>query len=898
MANRKHQRAGALLMAMAMAAGASTVPALAAEEAQAPPQEDLVVTPEDPAEPMDPGYLLTPEEEFGGVAPQAAVTADQIVAKITKNYSAPICLMAGGQTAYTLSVKNKGTEAAALQLTLTFGTGVAQAAPNTSSYISTVTPFDPETGTLVLRLTVPRGRTITPRITVTAGEEGTLSMTARAVLEESGEEVPVTGAAAELPISRYATLKDLRVAGGNLGYYHAAGVERPSFTVIDSRRVPGSCLDALEGAVFSFEDAFVGCKLATHTDARGQVTNADSGRTWQCVGFVPYAGSSDQGDNRETVTELERFVFAEDGKEGFGVTGKTLPEAQEYVRQQGGVLYGAAAGPESLQALARAAEQGNGTANIMTVWYLPKARDYRGSYDDAAFPSRTAVDYRENSPGVTVRAGEVTQTKEGGSCFFDHEILVTLGENLPDRVNVNLTQALGEAMVKSNETFRRNVPGDTMRFRLRLEDRSGTEYRYTPNSAAIGTVPSAQEGEPTLGTGFEGYPIGAGGQFCPIPRRLWNSALRALGAREDALDDASVGALLRSRGYGEADQSDGAVTQSALGQYYLDWFNNKRPEGQEVTGFAQLTGEELALLTSGPNGSYVPEDCADVAGAFYGLFYRDIYTFDGRGLYDRMAENGGAGSYAETLARSLLQPEADSGGEAVISTHIDGPLTGNGFQMTRMGFGMQFGLSRIYQVTYDYNRGTPEEDRLLDGKYPSGDPVAVRPDPVWEGHSFQGWLVTTDDPAVEAPAVSQGTEQFTMPAANVHLVAQWRTPDPKPEPKPEPKPDPKPDPDPDPKPDPKPDPGPDEPSTPEPTPPEPEEPDLPVPEQPARPSAPPTDIPREEPPSEPAPAPEPPPEPEPNTPQVPKTGDPTALWAALSGLSSAGLGLLAWWRRK
>ena len=270
----------------------------------------------------------------------------------------------------------------------------------------------------------------------------------------------------------------------------------------------------------------------------------------------------------------------------------------------------------------------------------------------------------------------------------------------------------------------------------------------------------------------------------------------------------------------------------------------------------------------------------------------------------------------------------------MISTHIDGPLTGNGFQMTRMGFGMQFGLSRIYQGTYDYNRGTPEEDRLLDGKYPSGDPVAVRPDPVWEGHDFQGWLVTTDDPAVEAPAVSQGTEQFTMPAANVHLVAQWRTPDPKPEPKPEPKPDPKPDPDPDPKPDPKPDPdpdpkpdpkpdpdpdpkpdpkpdpdpdpkpdpdpdpGPDEPSTPRPTPPEPEEPDLPVPEQPARPSAPPTDIPREEPPSEPAPAPEPPPEPEPNTPQVPKTGDPTALWAALSGLSSAGLGLLAWWRRK
>lgn len=115
------------------------------------------------------------------------------------------------------------------------------------------------------------------------------------------------------------------------------------------------------------------------------------------------------------------------------------------------------------------------------------------------------------------------------------------------------------------------------------------------------------------------------------------------------------------------------------------------------------------------------------------------------------------------------------------------------------------------------------EDRLLDGRYPSGDPVAVRPDPVWEGHSFQGWLVTADDPAVEAPPVSQGTEQFTMPAANVHLVAQWRTPDPKPEPKPEP---------------------------------------------------------------------------EPNTPQVPKTGDPTALWAALSGLSSAGLGLLAWWRRK
>ena len=38
-------------------------------------------------------------------------------------------------------------------------------------------------------------------------------------------------------------------------------------------------------------------------------------------------------------------------------------------------------------------------------------------------------------------------------------------------MNVNLTQALGEAVVKSNETFRRNVPGDTLRFHLRLEDR-------------------------------------------------------------------------------------------------------------------------------------------------------------------------------------------------------------------------------------------------------------------------------------------------------------------------------------------------------------------------------------------------------------------------------------------
>ena len=43
--------------------------------------------------------------------------------------------------------------------------------------------------------------------------------------------------------------------------------------------------------------------------------------------------------------------------------------------------------------------------------------------------------------------------------------------------------------------------------------------------------------------------------------------------------------------------------------------------------------------------------------------------------------------------------------------------------------------------------------------------------PTREGYKFIGWTPSTDNGAVDAPAISEG--KFTMPAANVTLTAQW-----------------------------------------------------------------------------------------------------------------------------
>ncbi len=78
----------------------------------------------------------------------------------------------------------------------------------------------------------------------------------------------------------------------------------------------------------------------------------------------------------------------------------------------------------------------------------------------------------------------------------------------------------------------------------------------------------------------------------------------------------------------------------------------------------------------------------------------------------------------------------------------------------------------LYRVTYDLSGGTYNGSETVDPKqYAADTEVNVIDDPLRTGYTFAGWIVTTDNKDVAAPAVD--SKVFAMPAANVHLKAKW-----------------------------------------------------------------------------------------------------------------------------
>ena len=358
---------------------------------------------------------------------------------------------------------------------------------------------------------------------------------------------------------------------------------------------------------------------------------------------------------------------------------------------------------------------------IATVWYVTTPTETWTNYDgyDYRIPGVSAVDYYEYPTGtVTFEQNEngavfhyisegitITTTPEleqhwesgTGRVTYDATITITIHSNAPDKVRINLSDAIGylNGTVAGGNAAE---PGDTLYYNIKLVNESNKEYQYDPAKATIGTIPAAPKaGEKVtvLSSGFEGYEIGEVGAFCTLPRRILNAPLRDLGITAGKVTDAIVGEALLKKGYGSEEMKPEEVTQSCLAQYYLDWFNNtSREEGNKVYSFSELTAEELAILTNGTADTTVAESCSAVADALYYTTYHNVYTFDGEGLYDRMLKNGQEGSYADTLVSDLLKD-----GEVKITTNLNGVLANNGYQMTRYGFGMQFELSREPEVT-------------------------------------------------------------------------------------------------------------------------------------------------------------------------------------------------------
>lgn len=522
---------------------------------------------------------------------------------------------------------------------------------------------------------------------------------------------------------KYPTINTVILAGGRLAKW-MGGQSAARYVDTNNYRPANSDFSLFAGHKMTLDDASTFYQLSaynTGVDENGIVAGSNGAR-WQCVGFVAFDVKHYTSDKP---ADLLHYVYYNGDSEGTSYyeenCGKSLEDVTKYIQDNNGILYGEAVSESFLDQLI-AAGRVRKEVTIATVWYVTTPTVTWTNYDGYHYeiPGVSAVDYYEYpagtvtseqnadgatfsyaSEGVTITTTpKLQQHWESGTgrVTYDATITITIHSNAPDKVKINLSDAIGylNGTVAGGNAAE---PGDTLYYNLKLVNESNKEYEYDPATAKIGTIPAmarrAGEGVTVLSRGFEGYEIGEVGAFCTLPRRILNAPLRDLGITAGKVTDSVVGEALLQKGYGNEAMSPEEVTRSCLAQYYLDWFNNtSREEDNKAYSFWALTAEELAILTNGTADTTVPESCAAVADALYYTAYHNVYTFDGKGLYDRMLENGQEGSYADTLVSGLLKD-----GEAKITANLNGVLANNGYQMTRYGFGMQFELSREPEVT-------------------------------------------------------------------------------------------------------------------------------------------------------------------------------------------------------
>ena len=430
---------------------------------------------------------------------------------------------------------------------------------------------------------------------------------------------------------------------------------------------------------FSFDSQYYGEK----------VSNVNDNRIWQCVGFVPYFnGYSVPSDHQE----LGPFVYTETKQENTNdkyFTEGNLETARQAVLDADGVLYGKTATPDNIEAFKSKINKSEKQLVLVCVWYVsPMEELEKGDYDELIIPPVSPVNYQPSSNGISFSCGDVTFTNHPSE--FNIDLYIDIDNSASDSIHINLNDILSKAMGKINQADGNNQvqPGDKMIYTIHVNNNSGKNYQYTSDSAVLGTVPPTS-GEPSLGIGFDSYPITGPdeGGYSSIPYRVLNTPLQKLGLTNDTLNDNDVGIALLNKGYGSRHDGYSEITQKYLAHYYLDYINRYREEGNKVSSFKDLTYQEFALLTTAGNYTPVIETCKEVAEALYYFYYDGIYLFNGISLHDQMLDN----SALDTAFSSALSQNKPF----VLTTYFNATIAHmfNAFQNTRFGFGMQFDMS-------------------------------------------------------------------------------------------------------------------------------------------------------------------------------------------------------------
>ncbi|MEI3140792.1 MAG: hypothetical protein V8S34_04025 [Lawsonibacter sp.] len=423
------------------------------------------------------------------------------------------------------------------------------------------------------------------------GDTVTVTGTVTLAMGDMTQDFPVS---ATVRINKFpVTGSGISLVGLNAAVYPAPTPSRNLLTATSKT----ASLENMPGGTFDFASIFSRDNGFKNSEIGESVTNQNTSHVWTCVGFVPcskYTGTAD---------DVKEFVLDEDETEAAseGFTLGTLEDARQYVADHFGVLYGAEATDENLQAMVDHGLVSGTSGKLAIVWYVAKPQEFKhNEYGDLTIPSVTAA-YQPTSQGVSIQPDlDGVYAVDGRPHTFKGALTVTIDSTAPDKININLSQALAELMDKMSHLDNNSVqPGDVMNFHVKLVDNSGKNFKYVSNSAFAATVDLYTGGD-SLGTGFDGYEIAAsipdgGTDFCAIPRRVVNDALAFLGADWDHLSDADIGALLKEKGYGAGeDMTDAEITQQYLAPFYLDYLNSQRAEGAELAhSFLDLTPRRI-----------------------------------------------------------------------------------------------------------------------------------------------------------------------------------------------------------------------------------------------------------------------------------------------------------------
>jgi LPXTG-motif cell wall-anchored protein len=494
-------------------------------------------------------------------------------------------------------------------------------------------------------------------------------------------------------LSQSNELKYIRWSGYDFGLHY------------NSKYGPSRCLserksnkiswDTIKDTVFSFSllDRNQNDDAGAFFDDKGEYTekiqNPWDGRIWNCVGFVPVTSTLSYYSDYAPYIYIPQILEGMKDKELSDELEKncTLDDVKKFILASGGILYGDKLTEDNIKSLEAKIDSSN-ILNMVCVWYVePKAPLEHGDYGELSITPVSPVDYQPTSTGVSLSCGEASIISQN-PYTVSIDITVTIDTTAPDQVHINVTDILGEAKEKVENADGVNMiqPGDHVVYRLKVDDQSGKDYQYRIGSAQLGTIPG--NGTGNQGTGFEGYQLfeDNGDGYGMVPNRFWGAPLQEIGVPEYNVGDAAVGKKLLAAGYGNESMESADITKKYLANYYLDYFNRNREDGNKATSFENLTVNEFGQLAASGMGNAAIESCSDVAEALYYLYYDRIYSVNGVSVYQHMKDNS---KLDQDIARTLNSNNSLE----LLTSELDGEHMTDLFMGTVHGFGMQFDMN-------------------------------------------------------------------------------------------------------------------------------------------------------------------------------------------------------------